>query len=146
LWSSTHSLLGGALLLLPEPLFPGGSAWPSRFSTNDGAGGALNQLNESFKYVLPVPVLRSKTPSGQNQNSFNGHPATGYGNQPFPRVVRQRGGVTNVEAQLDGGGHLVYILSAGSRGSNELQFQLGLADLNLVGNLDHLFSLTEPQS
>jgi hypothetical protein len=66
----------------------------------------------------------------QDQLTIFGQAVTGQYFQPLPNVIGQRGGVFYIETKLDRGGSFIDMLSTGTRGADELLFELGLRNVD----------------
>ena len=97
-----------------------------------------NQINQPFKSVLAIAFLRPETPRHDDENAICGHSPSGEQAQSGSRRVVEARRVEGIEAELDGGGDLVDVLSAGAAGANEDLFDLVLVDRDAVGDRDHL--------
>lgn len=77
-------------------------------------------------------------PPGENhKDSVLSHPFAGEPDEPLPDVGRKGPGPANVEAQANGGGHLVHVLAARARGPDELECDLGVINGDGSGHADH---------
>jgi len=99
---------------------------------------SANQIDQPFKGVLAIAFLRPETPRHDDENAIGGHPPPGEQTQSGSRRVVEVRRVEGIEAELDGGGDLVDVLSAGAAGANEDLFDLVLVDRDAVGDRDHL--------
>src|SRR5262245_20413582 len=75
------------------------------------------------------------------QHAVNCQPVARQFHQPGLDVVRQRG-TADVEPQLDGGGHLVDILTARTGRAHELLVDLTLVDGQTGGDAKHFYPPT----
>lgn len=107
---------------------------------------------------LEENFIRASGPGGQNVNKvatavqlrFDAHNAAGIPDHVKPRLYRlagqpveprldvigNAGRVMRVEAELDGGRHLVDVLPARPRGADEVLFEIGAGDDHAGGDLD----------
>src|SRR5208282_2272155 len=99
---------------------------------------STNQIDQPFISVLAIALLRPETPRHDDENAINGHPPSGEQAQSGSRRFVEARRVEGIEAELDRGGDLVDVLSAGAAGANEDLFDLVLVDRDVVGDRDHL--------
>lgn len=97
-----------------------------------------NQIDQPFISVLAIALLRPKTPRHDDENAIGGHPPSGDQPQSGTRRFVEARRVEGIEAELDRGGDLVDVLSAGAAGANEDLFDRVLVDRDAVGDRYHL--------
>lgn len=100
-------------------------------------GCLADQLDQPADRVLTVSFLRTEPPGVDNQQAVFGNPPAGQMNQTLPNVIRQRGGVAHVEAELHGRGNLVDVLPARPRGSDEFLLDFALVDCYGACDVNH---------
>src|SRR6516225_4813190 len=102
-----------------------------------GLGRSTNEVDQPPVSVLAIALLRPETPRHDDENAVGGHPPSGEQAQSGSRRFVEARRAEGIEAELDRGGDLVDVLSAGAAGANEDLFDLVLVDRDAVGDRDH---------
>ena len=104
--------------------------------------GAANQIGETLARVLAVARLGAMTLGVDHQHAVARQPPAGEALEPGAHIVGKALRAAHVEAQLDRARELVDVLSARTRGTDEVLLELALADADRTGDADHRESIT----
>lgn len=97
----------------------------------------FQQPQQSVQRVLPVALLRAKTPGGDDDDAILGHPLTGEPGQARFEIIGQRGRPQGIEPQLHRGLDLVDVLPTGAGSPDEIKNDLLLGDRYGAGDAQH---------
>ena len=126
-----------ALSFLLQTPFPLGHSRSCLYAALGSFGRPSNQCDQTVQRILTIALLGAKALGLDDDNALIGHPFSGQSGQPVTDITRQIGGFGRVEPELDGRGHLVDILPAGSRGTDEIIPDIPFVNPNMGGDLNH---------
>jgi len=102
-----------------------------------GLGRSTNEVDQPLVSVLAIALLRPEAPRYDDENAIGGHPPPGEQAQSRTGRFIEARRLEGIEAELDRGGDLVDVLSAGAAGADENLLELVLVDRDVVGDRDH---------
>jgi len=102
-----------------------------------GLGRPLDEIDQPFIGVLPISLLRAKTPRHDDDYAIGGHSPPSMPAQAHARRFVEARRACRIEAKLHRGGDFVDVLPAGAAGPDKALFDLALVERDAVGDPDH---------